>query len=107
MRRLFNEPETVQEPVDPDQEDIREDPDIHDISCDVVIPDISNNGKISNFLSGRIQVVKANNAISAPSEVTSGVLQGSVLGPVFLLFINDLASNLFPGVRIKLFADDC
>ena len=43
---------------------------------------------------------------SAPVQVLSGVLQGSVLGPVlFLNFINDLPGSNRSSVR--LFADDC
>ena len=42
------------------------------------------------------------------STVVSGLLWGTVFGPLlFLLFINDLPSTTSPGTRIRLFADDC
>ena len=47
-----------------------------------------------------------NGATSSSTIVTSGVPQGTVLGPLlFLLYINDLPDNLSTSVRI--FADDC
>ena len=45
---------------------------------------------------------------SDEAPVTSGLPQGTVLGPLlFLLFINDLPSVLDPGTKCRHFADDC
>lgn len=61
---------------------------------------------IEYFLANRTQFVTTNNNNSQESPVTSGVPQGSVLGPLlFLVYINDLPNNILSS--IKLFADDC
>ena len=61
---------------------------------------------IISFLSNRSQYVKLNNASSSKLKVTSGVPQGSVLGPtLFIYFINDLPT-VTNDTPIKIFADD-
>lgn len=60
---------------------------------------------IKNFLSDRQQRVMINGIASEWTEVTSGVPQGSVLGPLlFILYINDLPDIV--KTHCKLFADD-
>jgi exonuclease III len=60
---------------------------------------------IKSFLAERSQTVVVNGTHSSPIAVTSGVPQGSVLGPVlFLLYINDIADSINSPMR--LFADD-
>ncbi|CAH8575535.1 unnamed protein product [Dicrocoelium dendriticum] len=60
---------------------------------------------ISDFLRDRTMQVQVNDTFSAPVLMTSGVPQGSVLGPVlFNIFINDLPSTLQADCLI--YADD-
>ena len=60
---------------------------------------------IGTFLTNRTQRVKVGNSLSDPVNITSGVPQGTVLGPtLFLGFINDVTKKI--DSRVKLFADD-
>ena len=60
---------------------------------------------IKSFLSNRKQRVTVNGSLSDITDVTSGVKQSSVLGPVlFLFYINDIDGN--SNSSISLYADD-
>ena len=60
---------------------------------------------IQSFLTDRKQKVVVNRASSGWKEVTSGIPQGSVLGPLlFAIYISDLPNNI--NSEILLFADN-
>ena len=63
-------------------------------------------GWIREFLLGRTQRVRVGGELSDEVTVTSGVPQGSVLGPLlFLAYVNDIGKNTES--HIRLFGDDC
>ena len=60
---------------------------------------------INDFLRNRVQAVSVNGSHSTRGNVTSGVHQGSVLGPaLFLIYINDIKEKIQSNMR--LYADD-
>ena len=62
---------------------------------------------LANYLFERKQRVVLGDVNSKEHEVTSGVPQGSILGPLlFVLFINDLHECVSSGTNIALYADD-
>ena len=76
---------------------------LYKLSCFGVKGNTSN--WIQSFLKGRTQTVVLDGESSEEVKVTSGVPQGSVLGPLLsLLYIKDLPENIQSQVR--LFADD-
>lgn len=59
-----------------------------------------------NYLTERSQLVKFRSSMSSEKRVTSGVIQGSVLGPLlFSIFVNDL-DNVIKNCFLLKYADD-
>ena len=60
---------------------------------------------IEGFLTGRQQQVCVNGSMSKWADITSGIPQGSVLGPIlFVIYIKDLPNKIKSD--IYMFADD-
>lgn len=60
-----------------------------------------------SYLHNRTQSVRYRSGVSDKIEVTAGVPQGSVLGPLlFLIYINDIININGMKLNIRLFADD-
>ena len=59
-----------------------------------------------SYLSNRVQTVFCNNVYSPFGNISQGVPQGSILGPmVFLIYINDIV-NVSKRCNYIIFADD-
>ena len=59
-----------------------------------------------NYISDHTQVVDYQNTFSEPQPITSGVPQGSILGPLlFVLFVNDMP-DLLKTSHLLMYVDD-
>ena len=59
-----------------------------------------------NYLSNRKQYVDYNNHISELKSISSGMPQGSILGPLgFIIYVNDIPNSV-PDLSLILYADD-
>ena len=64
-------------------------------------------GFILNYLKDRTQSVVMSSFSSSCKPVTSGVPQGSILGPtLFVLFLNDITGEIDKNTNILMYADD-
>ena len=61
---------------------------------------------LCSFLIDRRACMQLHNVCSSSCRFIQGLLQGSVLAPLLLFYINNLAENLSNDSVIALFADD-
>jgi hypothetical protein len=61
---------------------------------------------LRSYLTGRIQGIKSGDAFSEDIRVTSGVPQGSHLGPLFFIWFVNRVSVFFDYVRVQFYSDD-
>ena len=63
---------------------------------------------VESFLTGRLQQVILNGVLSEWIELTQGVPQGTVIGPLFFnLYVNELPELISKPAHIRQYADDC
>ena len=61
---------------------------------------------LAHYLSERVQKTYANGQLSSAANITCGVPQGSILGPMlYLIYVNDV-SSILKHCSMKLYADD-
>ena len=61
---------------------------------------------LTSYVSERIQCCNVNGKTSGYREITCGVPQGSILGPLlFILYMNDLPAFI-PNAKIRMYTDD-
>ena len=68
---------------------------------------VSNVKWFQSYLTGRKQLVNVNGTESNLEDITCGVPQGSILGPLlFLCYVNDMSIIINSDCKLLFYADD-
>ena len=80
----------------------------HSILCDKLkAMGIGSVEWFQSYLSDRMQTVQVNDTYSNIEQITCGVPQGSILGPLlFLCYVNDMSLSISSDCKLMLYADD-